>query len=136
MKFCDILKEAVYILRYFFVFSLEIHCLSFCNDKNNLYCILHLCKRGSMAFLKFPWSEALRLLVWVLILYISFPCLISISFFVMPRTYVFINVRAECTFTLEVVLLTAWYGICFKINVSSFKIWKKSISWGNFVYAY
>ena len=51
-----------------------------------------------------------------------FPLFAFCFFFVMPRADVFVNVRAECTFTLEAVLLTAWYGICFKANVSSFKI--------------
>lgn len=109
-----------------FLFSLVIHCLSICNDKNNLYYILHLHKRGSMAFLKFPWSEAIRLLGLVLILYTSIPCLISISFFFNAKNLCVknINIWAGYTFTLEVVLLTAWYGISFKVYVSSFKIWE------------
>lgn len=42
----------------------------------------------------------------------------------MPRIYVFKNtkIRAGCILTLEIVLLTAWYGVNFKVNVISFKI--------------
>lgn len=86
--------------------------------------MLYLNKRGSMAFLKFPWPEATRVSGFVLIFHKSFLCLISI-FFLMPRTYVFknINVRSGCIFMLGIVLLTVWQGISFKGNISV-KIWE------------